>query len=152
GRIQRANETPSSAWFLWYLRATVRELGLPSGVFDGTYQDALLAAVSNCVILGEDGQLEYHKENAATLRRMSSWVRRTTDVCFALTLGILVAFFVIIVPIAWIFGPAVFIEGNALLLASAVTFSAAFFPALGAAVAGIRETGDFESFGNRSAK
>jgi len=153
GRIQRTNilKSPSSAWFLWYLRATLREIGLPKGVLDGTYQDALLTAVHDHVIASDNGQIEYHRRNAAALRRMNAWLRNTIDFCFGLTLAILIVA-VVIFPLA-IFGKlglSILAGEPALVVASAVTFSAAFFPALGAAIAGIRETGDFESFSNRS--
>ena len=42
GRILRTSEPGPAAWFLWYLRATIRELGLPNAVLDGTYQRAHL--------------------------------------------------------------------------------------------------------------
>jgi len=153
GRIQRTNvlKSPSSTWFLWYLRATVRELGLPSVVLDGTYQDALLAAVNDHVLSGDRGQIQYHRDNAAALRRMNRWLRGATDICFGLTLAVLVAFLVVF-PFAVGDAPRLpfLMGGPALALASAVTFSAAFFPALGSAIAGIRETSDFENFGRRS--
>jgi hypothetical protein len=153
GRIQRTDilKSPASAWFLWYLRATVREIGLPTAELHGTYQYALLTAVHDQVIAGEKGQIEYHRHNAAVLRCVNTWLRGATDVCFGLTLAILIAFLAIF-PFAIGLMQRFFESEPALILASLVTFSAAFFPALGAAIAGIRETGDFESFSNRSAQ
>jgi hypothetical protein len=82
---------------------------------------------------------------------MNTWLRGATDICFGLTLAVLVAFLVMVPFVVgnepWL---PILTEKPALALASAVTFSAAFFPALGSAIAGIRETSDFENFGRRS--
>ena len=55
----------------------------------------------------------------------------------------------------YLFGPAPWFEklGHVLfVLKSDITFLAALLPALGAAVFGIRETGDFEGFAKRAAR
>jgi hypothetical protein len=147
GRIQRADifETASAAWYLWYSRATARELGLPQGILDGTYQYALLTAVDRHVITD---QLDYHRPNAHTLSRMNYWLQRLRDGCFMLTLAILFIF-----VLAWLskfFWGSLedFLHG----IMHWVTFLAAFLPAAGAALAGIRETGDFHGFAHRSAR
>ena len=60
GYIQRSHELEpaSSAWFLWYMRATTRELGLPYAELNAPYQSKVLLAVETHVI---DDQLAYNK-------------------------------------------------------------------------------------------
>jgi hypothetical protein len=151
GRIQRADvfESPSAAWFLWYLRASARELGLPHAIFDGAYQHALLTAVDQHVIAD---QLAYHRLNAETLARMNGSLRRLTDKCFKLTVGLLVAFGLgWPISLLWSQFREEF-QFHAGLIMHFVTFGAAFLPALGAALAGIIDTGDFRGFARRSAR
>lgn len=175
GYIQRSHdlEPASSAWFLWYLRATIREIGLPSAVLDEPYQKQLLKAVEDHVIDSDWGQLEYNEGAAKTLSRMHHALHIFGDYCFIVTAFVLGAFF---------FAYAVYIGGEVLSgknlfeligvhaahtqhetrldrlgdvlhsLKSFVTLLAALLPALGAAVFGIRETGDFEGFSKRAAR
>jgi hypothetical protein len=152
GRIQRAGvfESTSSAWFLWYLRATIRELGLPQSVIDGTYQHALLAAVERHVIA--DQLNLYHRPNAATLARMNARLHKLIFACFIGTLAILIAFW-LCWPASWFWSPAgTWFRQHAAAIMHGVTLGAALLPALGAALAGILETGDFRGFARRSAR
>jgi hypothetical protein len=148
GRIHTTQDADpaSSAWLLWYLRATVRELGLPYAVLDGTFQRTHLGSVEEHVIAE---QLAYHRRNAIALARMDAGLLRLTSGFFVAT-GLL--------ALPWLVACVAHVAGfpglAAFLLAKldALTFLAAFLPALGAALAGIRETGDFEGFADRSAK
>jgi hypothetical protein len=178
GRIQRSGnlQPASSSWFLWYLRATIREVGLPNALLDGTYQRAVLDTVNKHVITE---QIVWHKKNAKSLRRIYDMLHAVSVICFLFTLGILFVFFVAWLvftggmalkhhPIRGIVGlphdPALLpspqqvlsrIEKLGRFLIGAktlVTFATAFLPALGAALAGIRETGDFGRFSERSIK
>ncbi len=152
GSIQRADSfgSSSSTWLLWYLRATVRELGLPQGVLDGTYQSELLSSVQQHVI---SDQLDYHRTNAHTLHRMSQLLHKFTDRCFLATVLVLVMFLLCwpLYRSGWPIKRGV-VESHALWISNLFTFFAAFLPALGAAFAGIRETGDFHGFAQRSAR
>jgi hypothetical protein len=156
GRMLRTNELGSaSAWFLWYLRATIRELGLPHAVLDGTYQRIHLAAVEKHTVAD---QIEHHRRNAVTLFSMNHAIHWFGDACFYATGAVL---------LLWLVGALLVwataslhvqfdIVGriHALLPASkdVVTYIVAGLPALGAALAGIRETGDFEGVAALSAK
>jgi hypothetical protein len=182
GRAHRMGnlETASSAWFLWYLRVTIREIGLPNAQLDGTYQRALLNTVGKHVIAD---QRVWHEANASALHRMHRKLHKSADMCFILTVILLVAFLagwmifggVMILFDGKEFGDLIggahdggvelksalsnvdasFAEklgGWLLRLKDYVTYLAAFLPALGAALAGIRETGDFEKVSERSTK
>jgi hypothetical protein len=154
-------EPSSSAWFLWYVRATIRELGLPNAVLDGAYQRAHLVAVEKNVV---QDQIKYHEENAKILSKMHHVLSKAGEYCFWLTLIILCCFLLAhlcaIVSTWSVIGNEVPVapghvssfEMILLYLSNPVTFLVASLPAIGAAMAGIRETGDFEGFAQRSAK
>jgi hypothetical protein len=143
-----------NGWVLWYLRATIREIGLPSASLDGTYQRAVLGAVDNLVVTT---QRRWHSVNEATLRRMDQWLHRFGDRCFLFTTLILGTFFLVWMlresMNAW--GGDVRAEWLSHLLEEStnlLTLFAALLPAIGAAAAGVRETGDFGKVAERSAK
>lgn len=149
GRTQGALGSSSAGWPLWYLKATIREIGLPHAVLDGTYQRAVLGALDAHVVAP---QRQWHLDNARTLQRMHAVLHRAGELCFLLTAVLLGLF---LTAFGWTklsdhalarIGPL--LEKHALDL----TFYAAWLPALGAAVAGIRETGDFEKVAERSHK
>jgi hypothetical protein len=154
GYIQRPEdiEPASSAWFLWYLRATIRELGLPHAVLDGAYQRAHLITVEKKVV---EDQIRYHENNANTLWRMHRFLNKTGECCFLATFALLSVF---LIALALFIGMHIAgstqTAGGFLVhaLGNPLTFLVAGLPAIGAAMAGIRETGDFEGFAERSAK
>jgi hypothetical protein len=144
-------ETP---WFLWYLRATMREIGLPNAALDGTYQWRLLNATLTHEIEGPEGQLAYHRANSESTRLIDHRLHQLGVGCFILTFIILLLFLA-----GYVFEVAVGTDSGAhgagakdpLVWAKPwVTFLAAWLPALGAALAGIRVQGDFESSRDRS--
>jgi hypothetical protein len=182
GEHGRANhpgnlEPASSAWFLWYLRATIREIGLPNARLEGTYQRVLLDAMDQHVIADE---IAWHRENATTLHRMHAFLHDLGDSCFAWTARVLIGFLAL--WLIWVALSACPWAGDLLAraygssspaanglkafaaaweppidywlqwLKDVVTFFAAFLPALAAALAGIRETGDFRKVSARSTK
>ena len=170
-------EPASSAWFLWYLRATIREIGLPNARLEGTYQRVLLDAMDKHVIADE---IAWHRQNATTLHRMHAFLHDLGDSCFAWTARVLIGFLTL--WLIWVGlsacnwagdlfpradgGSSPAANGLGAFAASweppvgyllqwlkdVVTFFAAFLPALAAALAGIRETGDFRKVSARSTK
>jgi hypothetical protein len=179
GSIQRPGrlEPSSSAWFLWYLRATIRELGLPNAKLDENYLTQQLTTVDRHVV---DDQLEYHVPNVDTVSRLHSVLEWVRDGSFFATVGLLALFLVaylVFLFATWAHGRPMlqvigwepsghavphtlaeahdWIEALGWLLYRAksyVTFFAALLPALAAAVSGIQETADFEGLSLRSAK
>jgi hypothetical protein len=128
---------PGSGWLLWYLRATMRELGVPSGDLGPEYQRQVLTVVATLEL---DPQIDYHAANMESLNRLHHRLHREGDLCFLLALGILAVF--LLVSSFWDVGDFAFF----------FTLATAFLPALGAAFAGIRFTGDFDGFAQRSAE
>lgn len=178
GSIQRPGqlEPPSSAWFLWYLRATIRELGVPNAMLNEDYLKQQLTTVRKHVIEDQKG---YHGPNVETVTHMHRVLKWIRDGSFFITVGVLALFltgYIVfalgmywqgqspLAIIGWEAGHVVphklsdahnrfEVLGWVLYRAkSFVTFVAAFLPALVAAVAGIQETADFEGLALRSAK
>jgi hypothetical protein len=160
GYIQRPGtlDPASSAWFIWYLRATIREIGLPNAALDGSYQHAQLVAVENNVI---KHQIDYHLATSKTLASMHRYLHIGGEVCFLATGAVLLVFlaahFVLGIALTleyfgFVGAAAQNLKHALFILGMPVLFVVALLPAVGAAVAGIRETGDFEGFAERSAK
>jgi hypothetical protein len=151
GRIQasssesQSRETP---WMLGYIRATMREIGLPTAVLDGSYQGRVRDATLKCEILGGDGQLAYHRGNSKTCGRIERMLHVTGILCFFVTFAVLFAFLTgYLIELRW--HPA-WLHEPLVHAMHWITYFTAGLPALGAAVSGIRVHGDFESSLERS--
>lgn len=156
GRAHRLSrsETAPTPWCLWYLRATMREIGLPNATLDGAYQRRTLVAVDEHVLSDQD---EWHRRNATVLHRMDAFLRWAGITCFASTLIYLALLATLtFVEINHLFGVDSGHQGVlAHLRGWLETYelcAGALLPAAGAAFAGIRETGDFRKVAEHSAK
>jgi hypothetical protein len=144
------------AWVRWYLHATIREIGCPNVVIDAEYQRALLGATDRLEV---DAQISYHADNRDQLENLHHTLVKAGDTCFVAIGAILVVFLLAyLAALAVGAGPPAIArhrESLMIILHSAkplMTYLAAFLPALGAAIAGIRFTGDFEGFADQSAQ
>jgi hypothetical protein len=141
----------SQSWVLWYIRATMRELGMPSAHLDQTFQSQLLNATSTYEL---NEQLGHHRENCLILERTNRALHVTGIGCFYATLVVLVMFLVgwLSLEVAENLSNAEAVELRQLLeLAKHWTIVvAAGLPALGAAISGIRIHGEFEGAAVRS--
>jgi len=136
---------PGAGWMLWYFRATMRELGMPTGDLGPDYQRKVLTAI---VPEELESQIQYHVCNMKRLRRLHRILHLVGNICFGLALVILMVFFAAL----FVSGYVPEIVPRLVALAPYVTAVTAFLPALGAAFAGIRFTGDFEGNAERSAQ
>ena len=153
-RLASSTGTPASAWVHWYVRATIREIGLPGVVLSHEYQWALLQAVKVAEI---EPQIAYHQANAKKLNRLQFGLHIAGISCFLIIFAALLSFL-----LAW--GGMEMFEAMKMNMdfakfgkrltsfRSYLEFFAAVLPTLGAALAGIRFTGDFEGFAERSAE
>jgi hypothetical protein len=148
GRTQtNAPGDRDAPWMLWYVRSTMREIGLPAALLDGSYRQALLAATFKEEI---EGQLAYNRHNIERAHEVDHFLHRLGIGCFVLTSMILTLFLAL-------FGldrmaATALIEPLLFAAKPFLTFMSAGLPALGAAVAGIQVHGDFEESANRSAR
>jgi hypothetical protein len=152
GRIQASAPAAGDReppWMLWYIRATMREIGLPTATLDGQYQHKILRATLADEIAGPRGQLAYHKHNVKSAHHIDHFLHLLGIGCFIVTSLILIAFLALF-GLDRVFGFAP-LENLLLAAKPVVTFLSAGLPALGAAVAGIRAHGDFEGSSERSA-
>jgi hypothetical protein len=145
----------------WYVRATFREIGLPTAVLDADYlRDILKASLATEI----EDQRAYHAANAKNLGKIHHMLHHKGDACFVATIAILLVYLV-----AWAFDHfalaahaqehahaeahphGLFHEFLEYVLKPIVSIAAAGLPAFGAALSGIRAQGDFEGFAQRSA-
>lgn len=144
------------SWMSWYFRATVREIGLPAAILDGTFQWHVLEATLEEEIGGREGQLAYHRANRDSARVIDHVLHTTGVFLFGITV---LALFLFIVGYAvdWVYvwatnGQGSMALGHALDTAKPILVIVTVgFSSLGAALAGIRVHGDFEGSAERSA-
>jgi hypothetical protein len=143
GRIHESKVTrigSHSAWVLWYIRATMREIGLPTATLDDAYQGRLLQAALQHEIEGLDGQVAFHEKNQVVMGRIDRALHRWGLRCF-------------FVAAACVIAEIVSIAGLIPIHIRPVTgLLSILLPALGAALTGIRAQGDFEGSRERSAQ
>lgn len=133
--------TRHPGWASWYARASARELGLASATFDHDY----LGKVRDAMVDFIEEQAKYHLANTKAMHRANHRLHQTGDWLFLGTILACVAY----LAISFTMGTKVHVLG--LGLTEAVTFLTALFPALAAALYGIRMQGDFAATGERSA-
>ena len=127
-------------WAHWYVRATARELGLPNARCDSDYLETTRRDIIELI----DEQGQYHAGNAHAMAHADHNLHHTGDILF---FGTVIACFIFIV--------AYMVHGHKLMIGSVsgaelVTFVTALFPALAAALYGIRMQGDFAASSQRS--
>jgi hypothetical protein len=119
---------PGSTWMAWYVRAVERDLGLPSVRVDSKYVKGALAHLGDLLA----GQSGFHERNAARYENNHHRLQVVGGMLIGLTL--LACVLHLTVP----------------SLSSLLVFFAGFFPALGAAIAGIANQGEFRRIARRS--
>lgn len=132
--------TTHPGWVTWYARATARELDLPPGEIDQVY----LGKVRDAALRLIDDQIAYHKGNIHVMEHTNHRLHRTGDFLF---IGTIVACLVFLG--AKLFVPQL-TNSHGVGLTQVVTMATAFFPALAAALYGIRMQGDFAATAERS--
>ena len=133
--------TTHPGWVTWYARATARELELPQGELDKVY----LGKVRDAAFALIDDQLSYHRKNAHVMEHANHRLHKAGDWLFVCTILFCLAYLA-----AKFFAPGL-VKGEGLGMTQIVTMATAFFPALAAALYGIRMQGDFAATSERSA-
>jgi hypothetical protein len=127
---------PAASWMAWYARAVERSLGLPGVKVDTNY----LAACMDDLERQLEGQVRFH---TSTSRRLTKIEHRLHAVELFLFLSTLVCCGTHVVQ--WVTGGFPPIPGNLLM------FWCGVCPALGAALVGINNQGEFKRIARRSA-
>jgi hypothetical protein len=132
-------------WTIWYIRASLRELGLPDAVLDRSYQRPLLQSVLQHEV---QTQRHWHEANVDAMHKLDHFLHWLANLCFYLTLLALGLGFVALVIIAPLPDEQ---EADWLKLVKPfLLLFAAGLPALGAALTGIRVQGGFDDSKERS--
>lgn len=127
---------PSATWMTWYVRAVERDLGLPTAVVDKAHLSACLEQMIELL----KGQTSFHALNAKRSDRIEHRLHWFGTLMLWLTL----------LACAVHFAAGVWQWPVPSGLLTGLTFCCAFFPALGAALAGIANQGEFLRVGKRS--
>lgn len=128
---------PHATWVAWYVRAIEREVGLPAVRVDQSYLSQSLGHLLEVL----RGQKQYHERNARRCHRIETLLHRSGLAMLGLTLLAcalhLLPFLTHAVDYPAFFPPL-------------LTFACGFLPALGAAMAGINNQGEFLRIAKRS--
>lgn len=128
---------PASTWMAWYIRAVERDLGLPNVSLTTPY---LRQCVSDLLAVLRD-QIDFHKKTAARSERIEGRLHVVGLTLLGATLAACAVHL-------WL-GVAAS-EGHSVLLIGNLVFLCGFLPALGAALAGIVNQGEFQRIAMRS--
>lgn len=79
-------EDPAPTWWLWYLQATAREIGLPHGHLGATYQADLIESIRTWEL---NDQLAHHSKEADRLHHAGHGLHRLGDWMFRIVLAVL---------------------------------------------------------------
>lgn len=141
--------TDNDAWIEWYARATLREIGLPTGRLDAP---ALRIAITSAIEDEIDGQIAYNTSALHSYRHIDHTLHIIGERLFKATFLIGIIFLV-----AGAFYLAFsskdgfhLSSGTKDVIKAAVTIAGAVLPAFGAGLFGIRATGDFRLSAERA--
>jgi hypothetical protein len=132
-------------WVDWYARATAREIGLPSARVDNAYLKGVRDALTHLI----DDQIAYLQNDAHRMHRLDHRLHNSGTALFAMTAMVCVSLLAFKLTDK-IVGLAV-LDTVADPFLTAATIASAAFPAIGAAIYGIRMQGDFAGIAERSA-
>lgn len=134
---QKSYEHPSATWMAWYVKALDRNLGLPDARVDEVY---LKKYLDDLIELTRDQQ-SYHANNAQKNHLIERRLHRSGIILVGATIAACSTHLLpLLIPgIHWPEGFAFFL-----------TFLCGFLPALGAALAGINNQGEFKTLAKTS--
>jgi hypothetical protein len=128
---------PGSTWMIWYVRAVQRALGLPTVVVNKSYLETFLGHLSKLV----DCQVNFHEVSLSRSHRIETRLHGFGITLLLLTLA---SCGLHLLPSLW---DAVHFS---IWMPPLLTFFCGFLPALGAAMAGILNQGEFRRIAKRS--
>ncbi|GAB5482777.1 MAG: hypothetical protein Pars92KO_25340 [Parasphingorhabdus sp.] len=140
GQWLRGTET---SWPEWYVRQSLRTIGLPRAKITAPYLRSTLSALLECHVVQ---QRDYHSDKSKRLKAVHHNLDRLSEFLFGLAV-LSVAIYLVLKGAS---AMNLIDSGIALKLSKTFTVLGVFFPTFGAAVAGIRYFGDFERFASIS--
>jgi hypothetical protein len=128
---------PTRTWMYWYARAVARQVGLPTARIDREYLEQYISFLQESI----NEQIAFHSVNKDRSKAIEDHLRITGVCLFAATaLACLTHLMFLVCKLP-----------HPDLLASALILIAGVFPAFGAALAAIRDQGEFQRLEMRSA-
>ena len=127
---------PSQSWMYWHMRAIARATGVPSATIDSAYIDQCIDHLESLV----REQRIFHEQTYLRAERISHLLHSFTACLLVFTVGSIVIHLVLHFAVG---GTISWAEG-------VLTFISAGLPALGAALAGISNQGEFARIMKRS--
>jgi hypothetical protein len=135
-------ERGKGGWSNWLAHRLERELGVPNVAVTPAYLRAVRGFASHAIL---EEQLTYHRNNVAKLAKVEHRLHKTGEWLFSLT-AVGCMLHLVVHFVFWDDLP----HRLALSLSHGLTFVAGVLPALGAAVLGIRNVGEFGRLEMRS--
>jgi hypothetical protein len=141
---QAASDAAGGGWYRWYLQATIREMALPDRSLDAGYQRRILKTVARHEI---EPEIAYHQRNSKVMMHVDHNIHLVGNYLFFLVILALGALLSL-----WVYKLAVSHAAENFMASVKpwMTIVAAFFPAAGSALAGIRFMADFDGKAMRS--
>lgn len=135
---------PGPLWVNWYCRMTAREIGLLDLHVDATYIEAAKVAFLRAEL---ENQRTYHQNNMRQMKSVARWLDGLSIAAFVVTF-LICAYEVVgmIPPYHWLSNA----NGHEDKLPHMLFYLSVVLPAFGAALFGIRMSGDFEGSSERS--
>ncbi len=137
---------PARAWMYWRLRAIARAVGLPTAKVTPSYVMDCLDELADIADGPQNGQRGFHKMSYERSEHIHHRLHKIALALFGLTLVGILLHLAPRIPGLSMGALGAFIEGND----SWLILSAAFLPALGAALTGINYHGEFLRVAKRS--
>jgi hypothetical protein len=127
---------PSATWMGWYIRAVERDMGLPTVVMDKSHLTACLSHLKDKL----NEQVKFHRNNSKRSHRIELCIHTCEFILLTMTL----------LACSIHFMPGLFGVHLPSAVSAILTFFCGFLPALGAALVGIVNQGEFLRVHKRS--
>ena len=129
---------PAATWMAWYVRAAERQIGLPTARMDAQHLDECLAHFESLLI----GQVRFHQIATTRCRNIERRLQR---------FGVLLLTVTLAVCLLHLLSGLGLVRHFSSRCSGCLTFLCGFLPALGAALAGIENQGEYRRVQRRSA-
>jgi hypothetical protein len=146
-------ENLNQTWMYWHMRAIGRAAGIPPAKVTPDYVHDCLRYVAE-IVNGSDGQLKFHRDTETRSNEIGHRLHVTATLLFVLTIVSIAIHLALglsssasIPP--WL--PTYFLTLHHAAIDRWLVLTAATFPALGAALSGIANQGEFARLAKRSA-
>jgi hypothetical protein len=144
----------TQTWMYWHMRAIARATGIPQAKVNRTYVLDSLDYLAKVVGVTRGGQLTFHMDTEKRSENIAHRLHWASAIFFSLTIGSILLHFVLDLseswrPLHWLHDhlSSAYREG----LQGWLVLASATLPALGAALAGIKNQGEFARLARRSA-